>query len=206
MERALPTQLQFQRMRPRIMLALVLAIVLGSAVVPHPAAAGFFDFLFAESPKALGRKIGRDVIVPRMKAGFEEAVGSFLSGMLWGDSSNRPMSNIVRGTVLRGGNIPYSQISNPNLLMQARQANVQQSSGNYQDLVLPSQQAAEVLLANLYDLFNQYRVVAVGDLYDAAGITSAPSDNAYGWHSLDGARISKVRDGYLLELPRPTLI
>jgi hypothetical protein len=59
MERALPTQLQFRRMRPRIMLALVLAIVLGSAVLPHPAAAGFFDFLFGtqdDEPKRPARQ------------------------------------------------------------------------------------------------------------------------------------------------------
>lgn len=176
--------------------------------VKRPASRRFFDFLFAESPKQLGAKIGRDVIVPRIKAGFEEAANSFLAGMLWGDSANRPMSNIVRNAAMRGGGFNYNgvSVSGGTPMQQAMQASAPRSSGNYQDLVLPTQQFAEMILANAYDLLNQYRMVAVGDLYEIAGITPAPSDNAYGWTSLDGSRISKVREGYLLELPRPSLL
>lgn len=181
--------------------------VIGQAIqVKRPATKRFFDFLFAESPKDLAKKVGRDVIIPRMKAGFEEAAGSFLSGMLWGGGS-RPPSNIVSGTVLRNGAVNYSGISTQNAMLAARQASVPvQSSGNYQDLVVPTQEIAESYLANMYTLLNQYRVVAVADLYEMAAITPAISDNGYGWTSLDGARISKIREGYLLELPRPTLI
>jgi hypothetical protein len=100
----------------------------------------------------------------------------------------------------------YQAISTQNSMTQARQANVSRSSGNYQDLVLPTQPMAEAVLGNMYELLNEYRMVAVADLYEAAGVTPAPSDNAYGWMSMDGARISKVRDGYLLELPRPSLL
>lgn len=100
----------------------------------------------------------------------------------------------------------YHGASQPQSITQARQAITHQSSGNYQDLVLPTQEYAETLLANMYDLLNQYRVVAVADLYELAGHTPAISDNSYGWTSLDTARISKVRDGFVLELPRPTLI
>lgn len=182
-------------------------VVKGAKQVNRPATRRFKDYLFAESPKELGAKIGRDVVVPRLKAGVEEALNSFLSGMLWGGGP-RPMSNIVQGTVLRGGNVNYNHISTQQSgLAQAAQANVSRtSSGNYQDLVTPTQDSAEMLLARMYDLLNQYRVVAVADLYELANITPAISDNAYGWTNLDGARISKVRDGFLLELPRPTLI
>ena len=176
--------------------------------VKRPASRRFFDTLFAESPKALGAKVARDVVVPRIKAGFEEAFNSFLSGMLWGDSSNRPLTGIANRTVLSGGRTNYSAVNNRGMngRQQAQQALTMQSSGNYQDLVVPTQQGAEILLANMYDLLNQYRVVAVADLYELAEITPSISDNSYGWSTLDGARISKVRDGYLLELPRPTLI
>lgn len=182
-------------------------IVSGVVQVPRPATRRFFDYLFAESPKALGAKIGRDVIVPRLKAGFEEAANSFLAGMLWGNGS-RPMNNIVQGTVLRAGGTNYHQISSlPSPQTQAMAANETRSTGgNYKDLVCPTQQHAETLLAGLFDLHNRYRVVTVADLYELASITPAISDGSYGWHSLDGARISKVRDGYLLELPRPVLI
>lgn len=178
----------------------------GAKKVERPATRRFFDFLFAESPKALAAKVAREVMWPRAKAGFEEAANSFLAGMLWGEGVNRPLPNIVKGTVLRGGGVNYNSISTQTSMTQARQANVSRSSGNYQDLVLPTQQMAEAVLGNMYELLNEYRMVAVADLYEAAGVTPAPSDNAYGWMSMDGARISKVRDGYLLELPRPSLL
>lgn len=182
-------------------------VVSGAKKVQRPASKRFFDYLFAESPKDLARKVGRDVVVPRVKAGFEQAFNEFLSGMLWGNGMARPPSNLVSGAVMRAGGINYQGISSQaNSMTQARQAITNQSSGNYQDLILPSQEYAEVLLANLIDLLNQYRVVAVADLYELAGQSPAISDNSYGWTSLDTARISKVRDGFLLELPRPSLI
>lgn len=95
----------------------------------------------------------------------------------------------------------------PQAQQQARQiAAPIQSTGNYQDLVLPTLLDAENLLAGLFEQLNQYNVVPVGELYEMAGITTAVSDNSYGWTNLSGARISKVREGFLLELPRPSLI
>lgn len=183
-------------------------VVSTAQVVGRPATRRFFDFLFAESPKALVSKVARDVLVPRAKAGMEEALNSFISGMFWGEGSNRPTSGLMQGTVLRGGVVNYSGVSsmNPNMLQARQSVAGAHNGGGYQDLVLSTQQEAEILLANMFDLHNQYRVVAVGDLYELAGLTPDPAMNAYGWTSFDSARISKVRNGYVLELPRPTLI
>lgn len=179
------------------------AVVSGAVPVQRPATRRFFDFLFAESPKALTKKVTEDVVVPRLKAGLEEAFNSFLSGMLWG--GNRPNGSMIRGAMMRGGGVNYSASSSGGSLLQARQA-AETKPASYEDLVLPTQQDAEILLANMIQLLNDYRVVAIGDLNDLVGQGSSISDNSYGWNSLDGARISKDRNGFRLELPRPTLI
>lgn len=127
--------------------------------------------------------------------------------MLWGGGT-RPPSNIVPGTVIHGGT-NYRQISSGpvSALQQAQMATHQtSSSGNYKDLICPTQQQAEMLLAGLYDYFNRYRMVTVADLYEMASLTPAPSDNSYGWTSLDGARITQAREGFVLQLPRPVLV
>jgi hypothetical protein len=170
----------------------------------RPASRRFFNFVFAESPRNLLGNVASNILVPRAKAGVEEALNSFLAGMLWGDSGNRPMSNIVRGTVLSGSSsrgMNYAALSAPGT--PAVPATVKEATGPYQDIVVGTQEYASDILANAYDLLNQYRVVAVGDLYESAGITPAPHHNSYGWYSLDGARITKQRDGFLIELPRP---
>jgi len=173
---------------------------------PRPVTRRFMDFLFAESPKELGKKVVVNTLVPRAKAAAEEAFNNFIHGMMWGNSQP-PLSQIVKGTVLRGGGMNYNAISSqPSSLTMAREANETRSAGGYQDLVCPTQDVAERLLAQMYEVYNQYRVVAVADLYEMANITPSASDNAYGWMSLDGARITKETRGFVLTLPRPTLI
>lgn len=179
------------------------------AKAPRPMTRRLLDYAFAESPKDLVKRVARDTLVPRAKAGVEEALQNFIHGMFWGQGPS-PLSGVVKGTVLRGGGMNYNAISTGSALQQAQAqaaaAAPQRSSGNYEDLVCPTQEVAERILAQLYQVFNQYRVVAVADLYEMANITPATSDNAYGWLSLDGARITKERNGYVLALPRPTLI
>lgn len=183
-------------------------VVDGVVQVPRPITKRFLGHIFADSPKNLLGRVSTDVLLPRAKAGMEEALNSFIHGMFWGQGSS-PASRLVQGTVLRGGVTTYNGISSqPSALAQAREANETRNrpTGGYEDLVCPSQETAERLLTNLYEVFNQYRVVCVADLYELANIPTQPSDNVYGWMSLDGARITKVRNGYLLELPRPTII
>lgn len=174
----------------------------------RPATSRFMHSLFAESPKPLMMRVGRQILIPRLKIGVQDALNGLIQGMLWGNGGQTMTSGIVQGTVLRGGATDYRAISSggPSALQQAQAAVTQQSSGNYKDVVCDSQQRAEQLLAYLYDLINRYRMVAVGDLYEAAGITTAPSDNAFGWTALDGSRIVATRDGYVLQLPKPVLL
>ena len=179
-------------------------IVTGAKKVQRPATRRFLDFMFAESPKEASKRIGREIIAPTIKRGVEEALNNFISGMMWGDSANRPISTVAKGMIMRGGT-NYNAISSSNSMALARQASPP-SSGNYQDLAFEDIQFAEILLAGLFERLNDYRVVTVADLYELANISTSPSDERFGWISLDGARISKRREGYLLELPRPTLI
>lgn len=178
----------------------------GVKKVQRPATRRFLDFMFAESPKALASKIGRETIVPRIKQGMEEAFNSFVHGMFWGKGES-PLPNNIHQQIMRGGGVNYQAISSQtSALTQARVANQSRSHGNYEDLICPNQQIAEALLANMYNLLNQFNVVAVGDLYELAGMSSSISDGSYGWTNLDTARIRPTQGGFVLELPRPNLI
>jgi hypothetical protein len=180
-------------------------ITTGGQETSRPATRRLFGFVFAEEPGELAKRIGRDTVVPRIKSGFEEALGSFVHGMLWGGGSN-PLSQFAKGTVIRGGNVNYNAISTQQSGLQMAQAQSRPSTGPYSDIAYPTQEVAEKILANCYDLLNQYRVVAVADLKEMSGLTPGTQDNAYGWQSLDNARITKSREGYVLEMPKPSLI
>jgi len=170
----------------------------------RPASRRFFDFVFAESPKVIGRRVVEGTVVPRLKAAAEEAANSFLHGMLW-PGGGSPTSNLLQGTVLRGGGVNYNAISQ-GVQQPLLPGMVPQSSGPYSDVVVPTEQFAQAVLAHMFDLYNQYRVVTVGDLYEAAGISSDTQHEGLGWYSLDGSKITHERDGYRIVLPRPTAI
>lgn len=182
-------------------------VISGASKTPRPATKRFFNYVFAESPGNMLKNMGTNVLMPRAKAALEEAMNGFIHGMFWGNGP-APISNIVKGNVLRGSAQVYHNAQNQqSALNQARQDVVpSRSGGNYEDVVCATPQDAEALLAQMYSTMNQYNVVAVADLYEMARIETTPSDNAFGWLSLDGARIVKDAKGYVLELPRPKLI
>ena len=51
-------------------------------------------------------------------------------------------------------------------------------------------------------MLETYGVVSVADMYDLVGITCNYTDNKYGWTNLRNAEPVRVRDGYMLKLPK----
>lgn len=184
-------------------------VVTGAVLVKRPATRRFKDFIMQESPKIAAKRIGRELLWPQAKAAAEQSFNAFVHAMFWGGGQAPPISQIVRGTVLRGQTQTYPGVAPSGYqpaLSAAMQANVSRPGGQYQDVVSPTNQQAEKLLANMFDLLSRYHVVTVADLYEAAGLPTQISDQSYGWTDLTGSRISRVSQGYVLELPRPVII
>lgn len=182
-------------------------VVSGASPVKRPATQRFLDYMFAESPKEIAKRVLTQTVGPRLKLSAYEAFDGMLSGLLFG-GAGKPMGGLLQTPAMRGGGINYAGISTgQSALQQAQLANqARPNVGNYRDLVLDTPDKAEILYANLIQLHNQYRMVTVADLWEMAGLTPEPSMNAYGWHSLEGARITKDLRGFVLQLPPPTLV
>ena len=59
----------------------------------------------------------------------------------------------------------------------------------------------------LVSAINTYGIASVADLYDLAGITCRSyTANKYGWTDIRSAKVVRIRDGYILELPRTVQI
>ena len=52
------------------------------------------------------------------------------------------------------------------------------------------------------DIIARYDYVRVLDLYDMAELTAPFTANRYGWTNLKNAYVDRVRDGYIIRLPR----
>ena len=73
---------------------------------------------------------------------------------------------------------------------------------DYNDIILETRGEAEDVLDRMSELIDTYGQVTVADLYDLVGITGNYTDNKYGWVNIRNAEPIRVRNGYLLKLPK----
>lgn len=77
------------------------------------------------------------------------------------------------------------------------------SRHDFDEVVLTSRTEAEEVIDRLFEVVSRYGTATVADLYELVGITGTHTDNKWGWTDLRGAGVSRVRGGYLLDLPEP---
>ena len=61
---------------------------------------------------------------------------------------------------------------------------------------------AEAKLSQLDDIMARYHLVRVADYCEIVGITGNYTDNDYGWTDLRTAEVIRVREGYIIRMPR----
>lgn len=79
-----------------------------------------------------------------------------------------------------------------------------QAQYSYDDIIFDNRGDAEAVLDRMEELLDRFDVVSVADLFDLAGISCQYTDNKYGWTDLRSAHVERVRDGYVISLPRAT--
>lgn len=73
----------------------------------------------------------------------------------------------------------------------------------FDDILLPSRNDAELVISMLGELIDQYGSASISDLYELVGMTPISTDNNWGWENLETAYSTPVNGGYMLRLPRP---
>ena len=74
---------------------------------------------------------------------------------------------------------------------------------DYDDIIFDNRGDAEAVLSSMEDVIDQYGVVSIADLFDLAEVSNSNyAMNNYGWTDLRTANVVRVRDGYILKLPR----
>lgn len=68
--------------------------------------------------------------------------------------------------------------------------------------IFETRRDAEEILNYMEDLIDEYGFVTVADLYDLVGVSGNYTDNKYGWTDISNAEIVRVRDGYMIKLPK----
>lgn len=135
-----------------------------------------------------------DVAIPMVKKMLSEMVRIGADMLIYGDAGRSA------GT----GHTAYNKISyssGPSSVVPA--AAKVRTPFNYDDIVLPNRVDAEEVLRCMGDIIDTYKLVSVATLYELCGIRDHNYMNhKYGWMDLRGADIIRVRDGWLLKLPK----
>jgi len=74
---------------------------------------------------------------------------------------------------------------------------------DFDEIILKTRVEAEEVIDRLFDLVSRYNSATVADLYDLVGATGNYTDDKWGWTDLRGAGVTRIRAGYLLDLPKP---
>lgn len=74
---------------------------------------------------------------------------------------------------------------------------------NYRHVVLSTQEEGNEVLKRMLELIRTYKQVSVGDLFDLVDIRSTFREESWGWKSLEGAGVKRVKDGWELKFPEP---
>lgn len=136
-----------------------------------------------------------EVIIPALKKAISDVVTNGIDMLLYGGSSRSKKNT-------NASYISYNRYSSD----RREDRRPRRTNYSYDDIVLDNRRDAEEVLSRMDELLETYEVVSVADLYDLVGITGEYTDNKYGWTSLRSAQVVRVRDGYLLKLPKALLI
>ena len=153
------------------------------------------DIFISEDARNVKSYIFMDVLVPAIKKAISDIVTDGIDMILYGGSGSgrktKPSNNVSYRNYYES---PRNSISSRN--------DPQRSRFDYDDIVFESRGEAELVREQMVDMIERYGFVTVADMYDMADLTSPYTSNKYGWTNIRSAEAVRVRDGYILKLPK----
>lgn len=156
----------------------------------------FTDVFISEDASNVKGYIFSDVLVPAVKKLISDIVKDGIEMVLYGTTGGRrEKSNVPY--------VAYNRFSDKRDDRRPLYETKNKVGYSSDDIILGTRSDAEEVICQMRDLIDTYGVVSVADLYEMVNLSHQYTDNKYGWMSVRDADIVRVRDGYLLKLPRP---
>lgn len=160
----------------------------------------FKEAFFGDESADVKSYILIDVLIPAIKDTISDIVSGGLDMLLFGEHRSRGKRTVNNGSYVSYSN--YYNNGRQNQTRARRDGTVRSSGYAVRDIIFDSRGEAEEVLGNMIDTIKDYGTVSVADLYDMIGEPGVFTDNAWGWFNLGSASVRRVREGYMLVLPR----
>ena len=142
-----------------------------------------------------------DIVVPSLKDLLFDSLNEAARGYLYGDTRRTTRS---RAHPHYREFTDYSRPSRvgPRADNPGRRTSIDRATHDFSNLIFGSSGEAEAAIDALTRLIEQYGAATVADFYETVGLTSDFPDHTYGWTDIRGSGIHRVREGYILRLPK----
>lgn len=161
-------------------------------------------FVGGSDSKSVWEYVLYDVLVPAAKDTVSDAVSQGIERMLFGDVRSRSSARSRASSSYTA----YNRYTSPSHLSRREEPKRDisrrgRSIHNFDEIILPTRREAEEIIDAMLENLKDYEEVTVAQLYEMLGIRAEFTDQRYGWTDIRGVGATKVRDGYLLDLPKP---
>lgn len=150
---------------------------------------GILSSFINDDLQDIKKYIVEDVLIPTIKKTITDVVKNSIDMFFYGEVSRPNRSNSSR--------ISYSSYYDRD-----REPRRRRNDLLIDDIVLESRAEAEEVLDRLDEMIEEFGMASVLNLYDLIGVTAPFTADKYGWTDIRNATAVRVRDGYLLKLPR----
>lgn len=161
-----------------------------------PGLTKFTDVFISEDASNVKTYIFTDVLVPAVKKLVSDIVRDGIDMILYGSTGGRGSSSSSSKVSYRNyydrRDGHHSSSSEPRA----------KNRFDYDDIIYDTRGDAESVLSLMRGALEQYKIVTVADMYDMAGLTEPYTSNRYGWTNLSTAEVQRVRDGFIIKLPK----
>lgn len=148
----------------------------------------------------------KEVLLPGIKNAVWDIFTTALNILLYGESDTPNRT----GNMRYGSSINYSRnYASTGNLRKLERANrpsnnavKQVKSRPEEEIIFERKADADLVLDNLREAIQEFGTVSVQTLFDMCQQTAPWTANKYGWMDLEDAYVQRVRDGYILNLPR----
>lgn len=157
----------------------------------------FADVFISEDVSNVKSYILLEVLVPAIKKAISDIVTNGIDMVLYGETGRTRNKSTA-------SKVSYNRCyDRPEDRKRDYSVPAARNGFDYDDLIFPTRGDAEAVLDAMNEIIAQYQVVSIADLYDLANVSlDNYAANKYGWTDIRGCKPIRVRDGYILKLPR----
>lgn len=146
-----------------------------------------------------------EVLIPAARDAIADAVSQGVEKIVFGEVKSSRRGSRYSGSTSTTSYTRYSSPTRANSYgrPEPRLSHKARANHDFKEIVVATRIEAESVLEELDHMIQKYGNASVSSFYNLVGITGDYTDNKWGWTDSRGFDIERVREGYLLDLPKP---